>query len=153
MTFSNCTGHRGSQAEAMKLFEQTRIPLLSKALDAYALRHKAIASNIANVGTPGYRARKVEFEEELSGALRGMRTTGMTTNARHIPIGASSVSDLPLEVRERPETSGGNSPGVSNVDIDQEMAELAQNQIRYRFSARLLADAFRGIQKSIRGSL
>jgi flagellar basal-body rod protein FlgB len=137
----------------MKLFEQTRIPLLSKALDAYALRHKAIASNIANVGTPGYRARKVEFEEELSGALRGMRTTGMTTNARHIPIGASSVSDLPLEVRERPETSGGNSPGVSNVDIDQEMAELAQNQIRYRFSARLLADAFRGIQKSIRGSL
>ena len=137
----------------MKLFEQTRIPLLSKALDAYALRHKAIASNIANVGTPGYRARTVEFEQELAGAMSRTTPAGTTTNPRHIPIGGRSLNDLALEVRERPGQGGEASPGISNVDIDQEMAELAQNQIRYRFSARLITDAFRNIQKSIRGSL
>ena len=135
----------------MKLFEQGRIPLLSKALDAYALRHKAVATNIANVGTPGYRAKAVPFEEELSSALGRTGMRGVTTNARHIPIRGSSVEDLRLAVTDRPGTQ--QAPGLSNVDIDQEMAELAQNQIRYRFSARLIADAFRGIQKSIRGSL
>jgi flagellar basal-body rod protein FlgB len=138
----------------MKLFEQTRIPLLSKALDAYALRQKAIATNIANVGTPGYRARTVQFEEELAGALTRSGMQAVTTNARHIPIKGKSLEDLRLAVSDRAGEPGAPGGGtMSNVDVDQEMAELAQNQIRYRFSARLIADAFRGIQKSIRGSL
>jgi flagellar basal body rod protein FlgB len=43
--------------------------------------------------------------------------------------------------------------GVNNVDLDNEMAELAKNQIRFKFSSRLIADAFRGIQRSIRGTV
>ena len=41
---------------------------------------------------------------------------------------------------------------MNNVDLDQEMAELAKNQIRFRFSTRILGDSFRGLQKSIRGT-
>jgi flagellar basal body rod protein FlgB len=41
--------------------------------------------------------------------------------------------------------------GANNVNIDHEMAELAKNQIRFKFASKLLGDSFRGLQKSIRG--
>jgi flagellar basal body rod protein FlgB len=44
-----------------------------------------------------------------------------------------------------------NRSGVNDVDIDNEMAELAKDQIQFRFAARMITDVFRGIQKSIRG--
>ena len=34
-------------------------------MDAYALRHKTIATNLANITTPGYRAKTVAFEDQL----------------------------------------------------------------------------------------
>ncbi|HID12005.1 MAG TPA: flagellar basal body rod protein FlgB, partial [Candidatus Latescibacteria bacterium] len=58
--------------------DRTSIPLLAKALDAYTLRQRAIADNIANSETPGFRRREVRFEEELrralEGGIRGRRT-------------------------------------------------------------------------------
>jgi len=141
----------------MKLFELTKIPLLSGAMDAYALRHKAIASNIANVGTPGYRPKSVRFEEELAEAARGVKGGMMTTNARH--IGGAPSEGIPVapsitEIPGRIERAGDSlESGINGVDLDQEMTELAKNQIRYKFSARILAETFRGLQKSIRGTL
>ena len=52
------------EAAAVTLFDKTRIPLLGKALDAYALRHKVISSNIANVTTEGYHSKSVAFEDQ-----------------------------------------------------------------------------------------
>jgi len=43
--------------------------------------------------------------------------------------------------------------GINDVDVDSEMAELAKNQIRFKYASRLLSDSFRGIQKSIRGTV
>jgi flagellar basal body rod protein FlgB len=46
----------------------------------------------------------------------------------------------------------GIASGVNGVDIETEMAELAKNQIRFKYAAKLLGEQFRGIQKSIRGT-
>ncbi len=143
----------------MKLFDRTSIPTLGRALEAYSLRHKAIAANIANAGTAGYVPKRVRFEEELAsslsaGAAPGAESstlTGSVTNEHHMPIGRAPDGDVRPSIEDVPGESLAS--GINSVDIDQEMAELAKNQIRYKFSARLIGDAFRGLQKSIKGTL
>ncbi len=141
----------------MNLFENTRIPILSKALDAYAMRHQVISSNIANIGTPGYKAQSVQFENALSSAMSNSVVVGQTTNERHMGIGIQSTSpDGSISIVEN--TPGRLSDddmksGINDVDVDSEMAELAKNQIRFKYASRLIGDSFRGIQKSIRGTI
>ena len=137
---------------AISLFNKTSIPLLTKALGAYTLRQRVIASNVANIGTPGYRAQSVSFEDELAGAVEGSQVSGTQTDNRHIPLGMPSTPDAAARVADaNPGQQGGLASGVNNVDIDNEMAELAKDQIHFRFAARMITDAFRNIQKSIRG--
>ncbi len=138
----------------MKLFDRTTIPALGKALEAYSLRHKAIASNIANAGTIGYIPKRVRFEEELSSAgTAGPLLQGATTNEHHLPIGPSTTPGADPVVEDVPSGAGDAlASGANSVDVDQEMAELAKNQIRYKFSARLIGEAFRGLQQSIKGT-
>ena len=52
----------------MKLVDSNHTNLLKTALDAYALRQKAIASNVANIDTPGYKRLEVPFESQLQKA-------------------------------------------------------------------------------------
>jgi flagellar basal-body rod protein FlgB len=138
----------------MKLFDATRIPMLTRALDVYALRQRVISSNVANIGTDGYKAQRVRFEEELSGAARGSSLRGTVTHADHLAIGGGDAGAVRPSVGAANEdgTADGAS-GVNDVDIDREMAEMAKNQIRFKFAARLIGDGFRGIQKSIRGTV
>ena len=137
------------------LFEKTKIPLLQKALGAYSLRQKAIAANIANVNTVGYKRVDVAFEEQLAEAVEKRSSAIAVTNERHIPIGASSLADVePTVIEDAKENMPGYdslASGVNDVDIDMEMAELAKNQLRFKFAARLLAGSFRSLQNSIRG--
>lgn len=141
----------------MKLFEATKIPVLHRALDAYAMRQKVIAGNLANIATVGYRAKTVEFEEHLAAALRTGGTSSGVTHEGHIPLIAEVSSGVQATVVDArsPMVPGEDqqSNGVNNVDLDNEMAELAKNQLRFKFSARLITDTFRGIQKSIRGTV
>ncbi|HTY39061.1 MAG TPA: flagellar basal body rod protein FlgB [Bacteroidota bacterium] len=139
----------------MKMFDDTKIPLLSKALTAYSMRHKAISSNIANIATVGYRSQSVSFENQLAGAMSGQQIAGATTNPDHIQIGAASPQETAPSLVE---TDGNGSDvtdptasGINDVDIDREMTELAKNQLRFKFASRLLSESFKGLQKSIRG--
>jgi len=137
----------------MSLFDKTKIPILSRALDVYALRQKVAASNIANIGSPGYRPQSVKFEEQLTDAIDNKAISPVLTDGRHIPVGpltfpAPEVS--PEQETGQPAGTGAAS-GVNDVDIDQEMLELAKNQIRFKFAARQLNETFKSIQASIKG--
>jgi flagellar basal-body rod protein FlgB len=139
----------------VKIFEKTRIPLLTNALKAYSMRHKVIASNIANVATPGYKAQRVSFEEKLAAARNEHILQGAQTHEKHFTLVRSAIGAATPHVVEAEQTASADSfmSGVNSVDIDREMGELAENQFRYRFAARMLANTFQGIQKSIRGQL
>jgi flagellar basal-body rod protein FlgB len=142
----------------MKLFDGTNIPLLNKALDAYALRQRVLASNVANITTTGYKSQTVSFEDQLAKAASGLAVGGAQTEGGHVAFGTGqSISEIQPRVydasEDRPEGSNAMASGFNDVDIDNEMAELAKNQIRFKFSSRLLGDAFKGMQKAIRGTL
>ena len=130
------------------IFKQTKIPLLSKGLDVYALRQKVIAGNIANVSTPGYRGRKIVFEEKLQSAMR--RTlSGRITHERHLALGRLRFREVEPQIREDP--SEELRSGVNNVDIDREIVEQVKNEIRFLYGVRLLQGNFRALRASIKG--
>lgn len=133
------------------LFRRTSIPLLEKSLNAASWRQKVIATNIANISTPGYKKLRVSFEEDLRRALEEKRIKGSITDPKHIPLGAKRVADVEPKIITVEDNS--SSSGVNNVDIDQEMAELVKNQLRYEFAANLIARNFKLLKESIRGRL
>ncbi|MCD6165105.1 flagellar basal body rod protein FlgB [bacterium] len=131
------------------LFQRHKVSLLEKALNAAALRQRAIASNIANVSTPGYRRKEVKFETELQQALDANQIKIETTQPVHLSSTASSVEKIvPKVIIDQSEAL---SSGVNNVDIEKEMAGLAKNQIYYSVTAQLLSRKFKMLKEAITG--
>jgi len=129
------------------VFRQTALPTLMKSMDANMLRSRVISNNIANVNTPGFRRLDVSFENHLRDALDRIKLKGVETNENHMSIGRKDISKV------NPETVRPSDPtlpsGVNNVDIDTEMAKLAEAQIAYNFSARLAKGVLNKINSAI----
>ncbi|MBI5903930.1 MAG: flagellar basal body rod protein FlgB, partial [Deltaproteobacteria bacterium] len=121
------------------LFDRT-ITLLGDALDLRASRQKVLASNIANQETPGYRARDINFEDELRNREGGVQAGVIlaSTNASHIGP-ASSGSPEPQVVERATDLAGydGNSVG-----IEGEMVKLSENALMYTVAAKMLRSKF-----------
>jgi flagellar basal-body rod protein FlgB len=130
------------------VFEGSGFPLLKKFLDISSVRHKLISGNIANVSTPNYKSSDIDFHGELTRAVGNkMQIRVSKTHPNHIPIGNSP--DKPPEVIIN---NSSESNGINNVDIDDEMAKLAKNEIYYNIGARLLANKFRALKNAIKSS-
>lgn len=99
------------------------INVLNKVADASWKRNEVIANNIANVDTPGYKRKDVQFESLLMKALTGDNSLDKrVANVRTDNLNAQVYTDnANLSYR-----LDGN-----NVNIDTETANLAENQIRY----------------------
>ncbi len=131
------------------IIDKTRIPLLTRMLDVTALRHRALTNNIANANTINYRRKDVDFEGYLRSFVVKDAIIGERTDARHIPIGEPDPSQPP-RIYEPKRSS--NTTGQNDVDVDQEMANLAENHLLYNASVKLIAGSFASLRKSIIGS-
>ena len=132
------------------LFSDKVHPLLGKALDAYAMRQKTIAGNMANISTPGYQRMDVSFENELRDAVNHpQRLQGVETDSGHIRLRTSSLDDL------RPRVQRTDDPvldsGINNVNVDEEMAELANNTILYATMTNYMQRRVRMLRSAITG--
>lgn len=113
------------------------------------MRQKAIANNIANVNTPGYQRIEVSFESELRKALDPRRLMGARTDPNHMPIGKPNLGNIqPQAYRPNDPTLPGQ---INNVDIDMEMAKLAENQILFNAGVKLMTDRSSVIRSAISG--
>jgi flagellar basal-body rod protein FlgB len=130
------------------MFNGGGMPLLRKALSAYALRHRAIADNIANVATEGYRAKKVEFETLLNQA-EPAGISGLRTAPGHLPIGVSEDDAEPKLIDQ----NSGFDNGINDVDVDREMVSVGENQLMYQMVTRLLHDRYQGLKTAITGQI
>jgi flagellar basal-body rod protein FlgB len=129
---------------------KTVMPLLERCLDAYSMRHKAIANNIANVEVPGYNRVQVQFEDKLRQALAEHPPVLSTTDPKHIKSQSSEIEKI------RPEVQVDNTEpdvnGVNNVNIDQEMVDLAKNTLDYSTAASLIRNEFSRYRMVISGT-
>ncbi len=126
-----------------------KVNIISKSLDAQMARNSVIANNIANVNTPGFRREEVSFEDTLQKALSKRSLNGTKTNAKPLSLGSKKLSALSHKV------SHPNDPtlpsGVNNVDIDKEMADLAENQIRFKYGVKMMGLHYQVLNAAIKG--
>lgn len=120
--------------------------VLSNALSVSSLRHKTISNNIANVNTPGFKRSEVLFEDKLQAALSGNRKLDMTqTHSNHLTgrqnsnVEPAVITDLSTSMRV-----DGN-----NVDVDKEMAAMAENSIVHDALTQQLGKYYSGLKSAI----
>ncbi len=116
------------------------INVLDKAADASWLRNDAIANNLANVDTPGYKREDVTFEKELARALKFDEHKSMDAKV------ASLTTDR-LQARTYKDYSGFSYRlDGNNVDPDTENVILAKNQIKYEGLLDSISQEFKNLQ-------
>ncbi len=116
------------------------IAVLQKSLDLRAQKQQVIASNIANAETPGYAVRKLNFEDNLRKAISHPEMAGKKTNPKHFPLGSGGISAVQGNITKHPSQNpfgDGNS-----VSIDDEMLDLAENQLLYEAGSQILKKKF-----------
>ena len=119
-----------------------QIDMLSYSMDIRSRIHDTISSNIANVNTPGYKCKNLDFQKEFNKIISKEEQIELTTtNSKHIKINP-----------ENKEFSNGNSEACSNtiigndknnVDMDKEMAKLSKNQVLYNIDSQILVKEFK----------
>ena len=105
---------------------------LRVAVAGLSARQNAIANNIANIETPGYRARKVKFEEALSSAVANGRAP-------------STVSPSVQNSLEPTRLNG------SNVNLDEETLSHIDTTMRYQLTLRALDGKYSLLREAIKG--
>lgn len=120
----------------MKIEDKT-LKALAASLNFRQMRQEIISSNIANAETPGYKTKRISFEEALARALDvdGQQSLD-TDDDRHYDVGSGGFNNLQPEVYEDP--NGVVSEDGNTVDRDKEMAMMAQNKVLYDASVQLL---------------
>jgi flagellar basal-body rod protein FlgB len=136
-----------------KLFNTT-IDLLGKSIDMRARNHNHLSANVANAETPGYTPQRLSFEGELKEALQDKKkgVPAQPANPRHIPIKGSTAKLEAVQGRviETPAATMGRDG--NRVELENEMAQMAENQIMYNASIQILAKKFEGIKSAIKGT-
>lgn len=121
------------------------LKLLEGGLDGLSLRNKVLADNIANVDTPNFKKSEVNFESILQSAIGKDTLLPLKTSLPgHMPgvitgAGAVVVQDNSTTIR-----NDGN-----NVDVDLEMAKVAENTIHYNSLAQALSTQLGIIRQSM----
>jgi len=116
------------------LFDKTT-DALATSLRMRQVRHNVTSANIANAETPGFHAKKVEFEEALARALDMDGASGLTTShSDHYAVGGKS--EVTPGIYENPDVAMNNDGNT--VDLEKEMSALAENSILYKSALQLI---------------
>ena len=102
------------------------INVLDKAADASWIRENAIANNVANVDTPGYKRQDVDFQDILERELKSTKYKSLQEAVDNVPL-----NRLESKIYTDYESFSYRLDG-NNVDIDTENVELASEQLRYQ---------------------
>ncbi len=121
----------------LKLFTDN-IKLLGNVAGYAVDRHSLITGNIANIETPGYKAKDISFEAELQAALPDQNALKMVkTDERHFPTynASGKVSTQVI--------------AGDDVDLDKQMAKLAENNLKYNTMVQLLNRKYKAVRETI----
>ncbi len=102
-----------------RLFTQNRI--LETAMQATQYKNQVLLNNMANIDTPNYKSKSVEFERVLANAIDETKRTGIDHMNSVIP-------NIKVTTKPNSTTIDGNS-----IDIETEMIEFYKNSTKYDF--------------------
>ncbi len=122
------------------LFDSNNYQASKKLMDVTVLRQEALAANLANAETPGYRRVDVsrDFEATFQDALKGGDTSKMKQ--------MKAVIDVDRQAPMNDAT--GNT-----VDIEKEMVHLSENQIQHQLETRMITGRLARLKMAIKGTV
>jgi len=124
------------------------INALKQALNTGSAQVQAIANNMANVNTPGYKRKDVSFANVLDDAQNDVQTVTLDkADSEHM----DSDDSPPPSVNFITDTRGSMRADGNNVDIDAESSRLAAASIYYQGAAQLMQNQFSGLKYVISG--
>jgi len=132
-----------------KLFGNT-ITTLEKSLNLRSIQNRALASNIANMDTPNYKAVELDVAEKMNpkkGQVPGIKL--VQTHAHHIQIRNNRSDSIKLKA-VTPTAYSLRGDG-NTVDIDRTMGKLAENTLLYNAAAQLISKKLKGLSNVIKG--
>lgn len=131
----------------MKSLYEPQINLVSKVLDMQVERQNVIMSNIANVNTPKYRTRTLEFEDQLQKALGlDMRGNMSRTSSGHMPaVFDPNKFNSEFYKSVRPRVAFGED----RVNLDKEMVRMAKANLNYNALTQVIKSDFDSVKNII----
>ncbi len=131
----------------MSMIDTPLLRGLERVLDRSALRHQVIATNLANVDTPGYHTRDLrQFAGEIDQAMAFDEPSFGETSSGEPPFTGHSFTPVAYEIRGLLERPDGN-----NVSVERESLLLAQNQLRFEVAVQFLKAEFHRLSSAISG--
>ena len=112
------------------------VNILDKAADAANLRNELLTNNIANVSTPNYKRKDLDFESVLQGELAGEKNLSKAVKKAN-----QNLETLDAQVYTDNASLSYRLDG-NNVDINTEEARLSENQIKYQALVDLMNQEF-----------
>jgi flagellar basal-body rod protein FlgB len=113
--------------------------ILERMVRNASVRQGVISSNIANVDTPGYKAKDVTFAQVLG------TETGLTvTDPRH--LGGSEAGASPTIT----ESGSQGWPDKNTVELDQEVSKMTENALSYHAGVSMLETKIRMFKSALR---
>jgi flagellar basal-body rod protein FlgB len=111
------------------------IQLMEKLLDATALRQRVLANNLANINTPQFKRRDVQFRDMLAKAMESADPHKMDNMKPAIVEDMTSLS----------------RPDGNNVSMQKELGEMTENGMLYQLASQIVKKKFDGITRAIKG--
>jgi flagellar basal-body rod protein FlgB len=131
----------------MKSYFPEDLDLTAKVLDLQMERQNLVSANLANIRTPQYRPRRIEFEKELQSALNTDGQGKLTlTSSAHMP---QEFNANKFEGNMYAEFKPRVIYGQDSVDLDKEMALMSKNALMYNTMTAVVKKDFGDIQKVI----
>lgn len=131
----------------MKGLYTPTLNLVGKVMDLQLKRQNVVMSNVANVRTPNYKRRTLDFEQEIQSALDlDARGRLSRTNEGHMP---STFDPNSFEGDWDKKFVPRQAHGEDRVDLDKEMALMAKTSLQYNALSTVIKGNFDGIRTII----
>lgn len=119
-----------------QIFDKT-IKALNTSLQMRQLKQNVISANVANAETPGYRAKKMDFEAALASAIDREDLGKMhVEHGDHFLMGQGAIGRVRGDIYDNPEINYSNDGNT--VDLEKEMAALNENSLMYDAATKLI---------------
>jgi len=128
------------------------IQLLGNAVKGAGLEQEQLANNIANVNTPNFRRSTTSFREALAASLGTPASPDelalTTDDPRQFDVNGAQPP-VPFDPKAHVDESTAMRVDRSNVDIDQEMAQLGENSDYSQTMSQLLGKQYTWLRQAI----
>jgi flagellar basal-body rod protein FlgB len=133
-----------------EMFANSPIPVLEQLVNFAQARHGVLASNVANIDTPGYRTKDLstdQFQAKLKAAI-GERDSGVSSlGAGPLATGEQIASDPFARVSDNMNNILYHDD--SNVGLEQQVAAITKNHMQHNLALTILNSQFRLLQTAV----